>query len=280
MKQIKTIGNLTKNLLFYEWTDKRVVMGFLVGMVMPFWWLNSFLDYVVSTGEPVNVLEAFLVIEHEGSSMLFMALGWLLIISDAPFISGNAYYSLYRTKKRSWNGAIVLYILAQAALYTAAVVLPSVLISLPYGFAGKMWSDPVYLLSKGLGMGQKYEVIFSQQELMRHMNVPQAFGATVLCFFCYLVVMGMILYTFSLVTGGIWGVVVTFLVHIMPYRWFARFALITYSGPGNFADYRGVHLVKPVGTMFLIGVVLVVLENLLIGRVDFYDRISGRAGGV
>lgn len=182
---MKTILNVTRNLLLYEWREKRVIMGFLVGMTMPLWWLKNFLDYVAGTGEPVNILEAFVVTEHEGGSMVFLALGWLLIMADAPFVNEITYYSLYRTKKRSWNGAMVLYILVQAALYTTAAVLPSVLASLPHGFAGKMWSNPVYVLSKGfeVGIGEKYGIAFSQQDLMRHMNVPQAFTATALCFF-------------------------------------------------------------------------------------------------
>lgn len=268
---MKTILNVTRNLLLYEWKEKRVIMGFLVGMAMPLWWLKNFLDYVAGTGEPVNILEAFVVIEHEGGSMVFLALGWLLIMADAPFVNEITHYSLYRTKKRSWNSAMVLYISIQAAFYTFAAALPAVLISFPYGFAGKMWSNPVYMLSKDLGMGisENYMVVFSRQDMMRHLNVPQAFGATILCFFFYLVAIGVILYTLSLLAGGVWGVVVTFLVHIMPYRGFARFALIGYSRPGNFADYSGMHLMEPVGTMLLIVGAFVILENLLIGRVDF-----------
>ena len=62
MKNIKSILIMAKNLFFYEWSEKRVIMGFLVGMVTPFYWLKNFLNYAVSTGEPVNILEAFLVI--------------------------------------------------------------------------------------------------------------------------------------------------------------------------------------------------------------------------
>ena len=270
IRDIKSIFVITKNILLYERTEKQVIMGFLVGMVIPFWWLKNFLDYVVSTGEPVNILEAFPVIVHEGGSMLFLVLGWFLVISDAPFVSGNTYYSLYRTKKRSFHGAMVLYILVQAAFYTAAAALVTVLVSLPYGFIGKMWSSPVYMLSRDFGavIYEKYGTAFAQQDMMRHLAVPQAFAATALCFFLYLAVTGMILYTLSLFMGGIWGVLITVMIHFsgmgLSYPGLAKFALIGYAAAGNFADYEGVHLAEPVGKMVLIVGVLAVFGGVLI----------------
>ena len=216
MKNIKSILIMAKNLFFYEWSEKRVIMGFLVGMVTPFYWLKNFLNYAVSTGEPVNILEAFLVIEHEGGSILFLTLGWLLVVSDAPFVNGNTYYSLYRTKKRSWNSAMVCYIFVQAAFYTILSALPAVLISLPYGFKGKMWSNPVYMLSLDIeqGPGAEYGISFLHQNMMRRMNVPQTFAAALLCLFLYLAVTGVILYTLSLPFGSVRGLIITFMVQI------------------------------------------------------------------
>lgn len=76
MGEVRKICCLTRNLLFYEWSNKRVIMGFLAGIAVPFWWLKNFLDYAVSRGQPVNVLESFVVVEHSYKSILFLALGW------------------------------------------------------------------------------------------------------------------------------------------------------------------------------------------------------------
>lgn len=278
IKDTKSIFAMTRNILLYERTEKRVIMGFLVGMALPLWWLKNFLDYVVSTGEPVNILEAFPVTVHEGGSMLFLVLGWFLVISDAPFVSGNTYYSLYRTKKRRFHGAMVVYIFVQAAIYTAAAAVVTVLVSLPHGFVGKMWSNPVYMLSRDFGavIYGKYGTAFAQQDMMRHTTVPQAFAATMLCFFLYLAVTGMILYTLSLLIGGMWGVLVTVIVHFsgmgLSYPGFVKFALIRYSRAGNFADYEGLHLAEPVGKMILIIGVLAVLGNVLIEKAEFRGK--------
>lgn len=275
MRKLQSILRLTKNLLLCEWSDMRVIMGFLAGMAVPFFWLRNFLDYAAGTGEPVNILEAFPVVEHEYTTVMFLVLGWFLIISDAPFINGNTCYSLYRTRKQSWNIAMVFYILVQAVLYTAAVALPMILASLPQGFVGKMWSNPVYMLSKdyNISRGTEYRISFLQQNMMRRMNVPQAFAATALCFFLYLVVMGILLYTCNLLLGSIWGIVIAFIVHVgrwkLPFPGQGRFALIEYACPGNFADAEGMHLVWPVAVMVVLAAVLAAVGCMFIDRVDF-----------
>ena len=275
MKKVQSILQVTRNLFFCEWNDKRVIMGFLAGMAVPFFWLKNFLDYAAGTGEPVNILEAFLVVEHEYKTVMFLALGWFLVISDAPFISGNTHYSLYRIRKRGWNAAMVLYILIQAALYTAAVALPMVLLSLPSGFVGEMWSNPVYMLSQDYNMNRsvEYGISFLRQDVMRRMDVPQAFAATVLCFFLYIALMGIILYTGNLLLGGIWGIVIAFIVHIggyeLPFLGHAKLALMEYACPGNFADSGGMHILRPVMVMAGIAAGLVLIECVFIDRVDF-----------
>ncbi|RKJ46929.1 hypothetical protein D7X98_01180 [bacterium 1XD8-76] len=279
MRKLQSILQITKNLLLYEWSDKRVIMGFLAGVTVPFYWLKNFLDYVAAVGEPVNILEAFLVVEHEYKSVMFLVLGWFLIVSDAPFVNGNTYYSLCRTKKRSWNLTMVFYILVQAALYTAGVALPMVMASLPWGFVGKMWSSPVYLLSQDftLSRSEEYGIRFLQRDMMRSMNVLQAFLATVLCFFLYLVLTGLILYTGNLLLGGIWGLAIAFVVHVgglgMRFLGQIRFALMGYASPGNFADAGGIHLVRPVAVMVVLAAALVAIQCCLIDKVDFKEQM-------
>lgn len=278
LKRLRSTLFLTRSVLLCEWSDKRVIMGFLMGVAVPFFWLRNFLDYVISTGEPVNILEAFPVVEHERGTMMFLVLGWFLIIADAPFVGGNTCYCLYRAKKRGWNFAMVLYISVQAAFYTAAVAFPMVLSSLPYGFIGKMWSYPVYTLSKDLhtDMSGEYRIAFLQKNMMQRMNVPQAFAVTALCFFLYLVLMGMILYTCNLLLGGIWGAVIAFTVHMSGYGLLflgrAGGALVSYACPGNFIDVDGVHLARPVAVMIIFAAALVMAECGFIDKVDFHGR--------
>ena len=140
---------ITKNMLRQEQGEKRAVMGFLLGIALLGWRLQLFLKYAADMGEPVNILEAFVVVVHLYKNMLFLPLGWLLLVADAPFVKGNAYLVLHRCGRKVWNLGMLLYIAVQAFLYAACLALVSVLASSPLGFAGNMWSSPVYDLAMG-----------------------------------------------------------------------------------------------------------------------------------
>ena len=55
---------ITKNMLRQEQGEKRAVMGFLLGIALLGWRLQLFLKYAADMGEPVNILEAFVVVAH------------------------------------------------------------------------------------------------------------------------------------------------------------------------------------------------------------------------
>ncbi len=86
MGRIKPVFYMTKTTFLEEWHNKRVIMGFLLGIALFGYWLSLFFQYALDIGEPVNVLEAFIVVEHHHKSILFLVVGWLLMISDAPFV--------------------------------------------------------------------------------------------------------------------------------------------------------------------------------------------------
>lgn len=100
MDRIKQVCSMTKTTFLEERHNKRVIMGFLLGIALFGYWLNLFLQYAREIGEPVNILEAFIVVEHHHKSILFLILGWLLIVSDAPFIKRNTYLMLYRSSRK------------------------------------------------------------------------------------------------------------------------------------------------------------------------------------
>ena len=94
---------IMRNTFQEERSNKRVIMGFLLGTALFGYWLNLFIQYVRDTGEPVNILEAFIAIAHHNKNMLFLIVGWILIISDAPFVKGNTYLLLCRSSRKQWS---------------------------------------------------------------------------------------------------------------------------------------------------------------------------------
>ena len=86
---------IIKGMFRQEQRNVRVIMGYLLGFAIVGYWMSGFLRYAADTGEPVNILEAFCVVEQHYVNMLFLVLGWLLVVADAPFMKGNIYLLLY-----------------------------------------------------------------------------------------------------------------------------------------------------------------------------------------
>lgn len=280
MGRLKQIFYMTKTTFVEEWHNKRVIMGFLLGIALFGYWLNLFLQYALDVGEPVNILEAFIVVEHHHKSILFLVVGWLLIISDAPFIKRNTYLSLYRSSRKKWESAMLQYIMAQAFLYVASLAVVSVAASLLYGFFGNMWSSPVYHLAMDTrnDLGVKYNISFPWANVMQAMTVPQAFMVTFAFLFLYLVLVGFLLYVCNLLLKEIYGILIVFSIQISGYllqqEGFTHLSFMAKAIPGYAIDGNGGQW-EAVVLFCAIILILALISFWLIGWVDFKDEVEG-----
>ena len=279
MGRIKPVFYMTKTTFLEEWHNKRVIMGFLLGIALFGYWLSLFFQYALDIGEPVNVLEAFIVVEHHHKSILFLVVGWLLMISDAPFVKKNTYLSLYRSSRKKWNAAMLQYIMIQAFLYVAGIAAVSVSVSTLLGFWGNMWSSPVYHLAMDTGnhLGAKYNITFPWVNVMQAMTVPQAFLITFVFLFLYLALIGFLLYVCNLLLKEIYGILLVFGIQISGYLFqqegVSYLSLMAKAIPGYAIDGTGGQW-KVVVLFCAILLILALFSLWLIGRVDFKDEVE------
>ena len=279
MGKIKQIFYMTKTTFLEEWHNKRVIMGFLLGIALFGYWLNLFLQYALDIGEPINILEAFIVVEHHHKNMLFLIVGWLLILSDAPFIKKNTYLSLYRSSRKKWNAAMLQYIMIQAFLYVVIIAVVSVAVSSLCGFWGTMWSSPVYNLAMDTGnhLGVKYNISFPWVNVMHAMTVPQAFMITFVFLFLYLVLIGYLLYVCNLLFKEIYGILIVFGIQISGYllqqEGFTHLSFMAKAIPGNAIDGNDGQW-KVIILFCTIIWILALISFWLIGRVDFKNEVE------
>ena len=278
MGRIKQVFYMTKTTFLEEWHNKRVIMGFLLGMALFGYWLNYFLQYALDIGEPVNILEAFIVVEHHHKSILFLIAPWLLIISDAPFIKRNTYLSLCRSSRKKWDVAMLQYIIIQAFLYVASIAIVSVAASFFCGFWGNIWSSPVYNLAMDNRnhLGVKYNISFPWVNIMQTMTVPQAFMITFVFLFLYLVLIGFLLYVCNLLLKEIYGILIVFGIQIAGYLLQQEgitylLSLMAKAIPGYAIDGNGGQW-KVVVLFCAVILILAFVSLWLIGRVDFNDE--------
>jgi hypothetical protein len=60
----------------------------------------GYLIYADSLKDAINVLEPFIIAGNNYNTAMFLVLGWLLVVSEAPFVNNNSLYLVYRTKKK------------------------------------------------------------------------------------------------------------------------------------------------------------------------------------
>ena len=272
-KQSLTVAN---GVFKQERLCSRVIMGYLLGIAVLAYWMSNFFRYVHFTREPINILETFIVIEQHSLSILFLVLGWILVMADAPFIKQNTFLTLHRCSRRSWNAGMLLYIILQAFLYTITLAAVSVVASCLNGFISNIWSNPVYMLSKDYGndLGVIYNITFHWIEMMINMTVPHAFMVTILYLFAYLAFMGVLLYICNLLLKGIWGTIIVLGIHLIGYLFMQdgliEKSLLAHAIPGYFIDNSNRYLISP--CIFLVFIVcLSLLSFFLIKKVDFRE---------
>lgn len=269
-----SVAVILKGMFWQEQRSGRVIMGYLLGYAIMGYWMSGFLRYAADTGEPINILETFCVVEQHYVNMLFIVLGWLLVVADAPFIKGNIYLLLYRCGRKRWNMGMFFYILVQAFLYTAAMAAFTIMIGSFFGFAGNMWSSPAYSLALDVtnSIGTKYNITFPWLMMMRTMSVPEAFAVTFLFLYLYLAFMGALLYAAALLVSGIAGMVVVIGGHLVGYLRMmdgdTETSLLARAVPGYFID--GTLSYWQSAALFLgLIAVLMVLTSVFVKRVDF-----------
>lgn len=271
VKRIPMAVRITFGTLRQEMGSLRVIMGYLLGMTFLALALNDFFGYAMDIKEPVNIFEAFIVMENQGIAGRFWVLGYLLIIADAPFIRRNTYMLLYRSGRRVWNIGMLLYVLTQAFAYSGCLAVGSVATGIPCGFFGRHWSSPVYLLAVNASgaIAEKYSLFFEGAAMMKHMTVLQAFGITFLYLFCYFAFLGVLLYVCNLVFGGFWGLTAVAAVHLGGAV--LSFTAGLHQSPVYYVDGSGSQWRYP-GMMCGFIFVMVLVSLAAIERVDIQAR--------
>lgn len=279
-KTVNQVISLSTNTFRHELQNPRVIMGYVLSVAILAYWLNNFFNYVSDTGEPVNILEAFVVIQHYYVNMLFLVLGWLMVIADAPFVKDNTLLILYRSSRRKWSMGMVSYILIQALFYVLLMALVTIIPSLLCGYWGEIWSSPLYNMGTDIqqNISSKYQISFSWYSVMQYMTVPQAFGISFLSMYLYISFLGILLYASNLVLNGVFGIIIVVGVHLIGYNLMKdnvmSYSLLARSIPGNFIDGTNRYWESPCIFLILIAI-LILLSLFLVRKVDFKGSAEG-----
>ena len=218
MSKIQAIIKLCLYEFRIEIHSKRVLLGYLVGIVIILKQAVAYMMYAKEIGMSVNVLESFIISGNNYNTVMFLVLGWLLIISEAPFVNSNSTFRIYRTKRKIWKYAMIFYILIQGVCYYAVIAISSIFISISNGYFANIWSTAIINLSSNGNKVNAMEVYFPYQSFMKQESVFEAFVITWTLCLLYGIILAMVLYVFNLFTNPIAGAVIAFLFHFLGYE--------------------------------------------------------------
>lgn len=207
-------------LCYYEFQvqmkSKRTWLGYMVGIVLIINHSFSYIQYAQDIGESINVLEPFLVAANNPNTIVFLILGWLLVISGVPFIDHISYYAIYRTKRKTWNCAMILYICLQAVLYYLILLVVTILTSMKNGYFANIWS---YTIRKVISnVGNEYNINFPYEAFVSGESVYVSVIHTLALAVGYAVLMGLLTYIVSLISKRNIGPVIGVLFHFLGYE--------------------------------------------------------------
>lgn len=283
MNKIHTIIKLCLYEFRIETHSKRVILGYLVGIVIILKQAMGYMMYANDVGMTVNVLESFIISGNNYNTVMFLVLGWLLIISEAPFVNSNAAFLIYRTERKIWNYGMILYIFIQGVCYYAILAISSIVISISNGYFANIWSTAIVNLSANGNTVNAMEVYFPYQSFMQQESVFKAFFITWTLCLLYGIILAMVLYVFNLFTNQIVGAVIAFLFHFLGYELMKegfmiviKYSLLARSVPvlliGN---DLGVTLQQSYGLSALLLVLFIFMSNKIVKYVDYKEISRG-----
>lgn len=120
---------------------KRCIAGYLLGIIsIAVTSVNYYRFLGTHTG---NLWEAF--IQHFGTlgNVSLIVFGYIIVISDAPFIYSDSFLKIHRTGRRNWYHAMWLYIIVQGILYYFVLALVSAVILIRKTYLNNIWSQAI-----------------------------------------------------------------------------------------------------------------------------------------
>lgn len=283
MNKLKQIIKMCIYEFRIQLTSKKTWLGYIIGVVIVLKQCFGYVLYARSLGRAVNILEPFIIAENNYNTVMFMVLGWLLVISDAPFINNNSMYLIYRTEKNLWNKAMHLYMFVQSVLYYGVLVISTMILSADIGYFGNIWSQPLISLTKNSNRILEFDVYFPYASLIKNMSIYQAFAYTVLLCLGYGFILALLLYTLNLFMNHLVGGIVTLSFHflgyeimqegffiVIKYSMLARSLLVLQEGVN-----LGASLEKTIILYVLIIIILCSISDKAIKFIDFKEAGKG-----
>lgn len=128
------------------WKNPRVILTFLLGFVLCYLLSSRVMVVIEAYGTPVQAVEPFLWTFGDAVAILLSSLLLLLLFSDLPKLSSASPYYLIRMTKKKWLAGQLGYVICVTGLYTAFMLIATVVLCMRSSYVGDIWSDTAAML--------------------------------------------------------------------------------------------------------------------------------------
>ena len=134
---------------------------------------------------------------------LIFILPVLLIFCNAPFIDNNALFIIVRSKRKTWIGGQLLYIISASLVYNAFIFLCTLITSLPYSELSLEWGKILYTIAdSSIAANAGYPFIDTSRFVLTWFSPLQAVWFTFLLSWLMCTMIGMLIYVLNSISNS------------------------------------------------------------------------------
>ena len=186
---------------YIKWVcDARmVILGVLLIFIYNFA-IQPLLQNAEKMNEPLNMLEPFIAVANSGAVLMIIPLVFMTLIADFPKIDNNTVFYIMRIGRRNWLTGQIIKLVMMAASYLAVIFVGSVVPMLTKGFWYNGWSNVVTNFKNVFPeQAMNFGVQLVPENLYNQLTVFEAAVKSYLLVFAYLMIIGLILLSLSLI---------------------------------------------------------------------------------
>lgn len=186
---------------YIKWVcDARmVILGVLLIFIYNFA-IQPLLQNAEKMNEPLNMLEPFIAVANSGAVLMIIPLVFMTLIADFPKIDNNTVFYIMRIGRKNWLTGQIIKLVMMAASYLAVIFVGSVVPMITRGFWYNGWSNVVTNFKNVFPeQSMNFGVQLVPENLYNQLTVFEAAVKSYLLVFAYLMIIGLILLSLSLI---------------------------------------------------------------------------------
>ena len=285
MKGFLKIIHILKGQLLASFCEVRVWIGYAIGIMVALKGAYVFRQYA---GERVfQMFEPYIMNFQTVGNVTLMLLGFVIVISDAPFINQRSALTLYRTSRGQWFWAMTLYITVHSVMYFVISVAASAIFNIGQAYAANLWSRPMDNLARFQSTEAlvKWNLASPGELLVTEYSPYRALFFTLLLIWLYSLILAELLFLLNARFNKAAGTIAAAAVHAIGY--ILMFDGITFIGKNLSLYYHGlfsnhvsgsISIVTSVCCLLLVLCILLFTGPALLSRADF-SVLAGEKSG-